>query len=107
MNRLGEPGLFGQIRWDECFVDGSFAPAKKGGGRAWARQLWADDEQGEEFSISSGKIINSHSQVSDSGKHGHCARIWGILTSTQCRKEVVPLMEFPAKIAEFLGRNAA
>ncbi|MDP6367937.1 MAG: hypothetical protein QF787_17730, partial [Nitrospinota bacterium] len=26
----------GKIRWDECFVDGSFAPAKKGG-RAWAR----------------------------------------------------------------------
>ena len=25
-----------KIRWDECFADGSFAPAKKGGSR-WAR----------------------------------------------------------------------
>ena len=35
-----------QIRWDECFVDGTFVPAKKGGAKsakpsgARARSLW-------------------------------------------------------------------
>lgn len=31
---LDTPELKGRLRWEECFADGSFAPAKKGGPRS-------------------------------------------------------------------------